>query len=283
MRLIATEEAFSIPEIASELSKVANLDEGASLDLPLVRGIYGNQRYAKNFLPHLLDLEEERLRVMDENGVDMHLLSLTAPGVQMFETDTAVGLAELANDRLAETVRRHPTRFAGLGSFAPQDPKRAAREIERVRTTLGLHGLVVNSHTNNEYYDDEKYWPIFEARRGARRRDLHPPARAVRPAGRPVPQIWHGRGDVGLRDRGFHALPAADHVGPVRSFPQAEDRHRPHGRGHSLLAVADRLYVGRPDRARRHQYSAEAVRLFQAQLRDHHQRAGEPISRWIIR
>ena len=105
MRLIATEEAFSIPEVASELSKISSLDEGASLDLPLLRGIYGNQRFAKSFLPPLLDLEDERLRDMDENGVDMQLLSLTAPGVQMFETDTAVGLAALANDKLAEVVR----------------------------------------------------------------------------------------------------------------------------------------------------------------------------------
>ena len=61
------------------------------------------------------------------NGVDMHLLSLTVPGVQMFETATAVALARLSNDRLSDTVRRHPTRFAGLASFAPQDPAAAAK------------------------------------------------------------------------------------------------------------------------------------------------------------
>jgi len=164
MRRIATEEAFSVPEVAAELGEIARHPHD-SLDWPLVRDLYGDFRHQLpfDFLGALLDIEERRLQVMDENGVDMHVLSLTAPGVQMFETEKAVELAQVANDRLAEAVRRHPTRFAGLASFAPQDPTRAAREIERARTTLGLHGLVVNSHTNDEYYDDPKFWEIFEA------------------------------------------------------------------------------------------------------------------------
>ena len=158
---IATEEAFSIPEIAEKLREVARGTE-RNLDMPLVRGIYDAGDIA-GFLQPLLDLEEERIRVMDANGVDMHLLSLTAPGVQMFDADTATGLARLANDRLADVVSRYPTRFAGLASFAPQSPKRAAAEMERAIKDLKLHGFVVNSHTNNEYLDHPKYWPILEA------------------------------------------------------------------------------------------------------------------------
>jgi 2,3-dihydroxybenzoate decarboxylase/5-carboxyvanillate decarboxylase len=100
---------------------------------------------------------------MDELGIDMHILSLTTPGVQMFDADTATELAQLFNDRLAEVVARHPGRYAGLAAVAPQSPKRAASEIERAITKLGLNGLLVNSHTYDEYYDQEKYYPIFEA------------------------------------------------------------------------------------------------------------------------
>jgi 2,3-dihydroxybenzoate decarboxylase/5-carboxyvanillate decarboxylase len=136
-----------------------------SLDKALVGGIYNQEPgYAvHNFLGGLLDIEERRLRQMDELGIDMHLLSLTAPGVQMFDADTACELATLANDRLAEVIARQPLRFAGLASFAPQSPRRAAREIERAIGALKLNGLIVNSHTNNEYLDDPKYWPILEA------------------------------------------------------------------------------------------------------------------------
>jgi len=163
MLKIATEEAYSIPEIAEALDKTSRRP-GTSLDLPLLQGIYGDNKndLTRVMLSNLLDVDA-RLADMDANGVDMHVLSLTAPGVQMFDPVQAVELAALANDRMAEVVKAHPTRFAGLASFAPQDPEKAAQEIERARNTLGLHGLVVNSHTNDEYLDDPKYYPILEA------------------------------------------------------------------------------------------------------------------------
>jgi 5-carboxyvanillate decarboxylase len=74
-----------------------------------------------------------------------------------------IATAELANDRLAEVVRSAPLRFGGLASFAPQDPGRAAKEMERAAEKLGLNGFIVNSHTDNEYLDDSKFWPILEA------------------------------------------------------------------------------------------------------------------------
>jgi predicted TIM-barrel fold metal-dependent hydrolase len=93
----------------------------------------------------------------------VQLLLLTSPGVQVFDADTATELATLANDRLAEAIARHPDRFAGLATFAPQDPPRAAKEMERAITELGLGGFVVNSHTDGEYLDQERFWPILEA------------------------------------------------------------------------------------------------------------------------
>jgi len=163
-RKIAVEEAFSIPEVAKELQKVARAP-GDSSDLPLIRGIYDGQPGYGNmkFLDGLLDLEGKRLREMDEYGVDVQLLSLTAPGVQMFDADTACELVTLANDRLAEVIARHPTRFAGLASFAPQAPRRAVKEMERAIGKLKLNGFMVNSHTHSEYFDDPKFWPILEA------------------------------------------------------------------------------------------------------------------------
>ena len=165
IRRIATEEAFSIPEVAKALGDVARAP-GNSLDLILVKRIYDNPdsgEWNGGLLPRLLDLEKERLKDMDANGVVVQLLSLTAPGVQMFDADTATELAEVANDKLAAVIRRHPTRFAGLATFAPQSPKRAAKEMERAMKKLKLNGFILNSHTNNEYLDNPKYFPILEA------------------------------------------------------------------------------------------------------------------------
>lgn len=166
IRRIATEEAFSIPEVAKALRGVAR-SPSQSADMILVKRIYDappNDKSAMGvMMSRLIDLEDERLRDMDENDVDIQLLSLTAPGVQMFDADTATELAELANDRLAEVIRRHPARFAGLAAFAPQSPKRAVREMERAIRKLKLNGFILNSHTNSEYLDDPKYFPFLEA------------------------------------------------------------------------------------------------------------------------
>jgi 2,3-dihydroxybenzoate decarboxylase/5-carboxyvanillate decarboxylase len=164
-RKIATEEAWSIPEVAKELQKVSGYLPATNADLALMQGIYDRQPGYGNmgFLEGLLDVEEQRLKEMDEHGVDMAVMALTAPGVQMFDADTACELAALANDRLAEVVRKHPTRFVGLASMAPHSPKRAAKEMDRAVNELKLNGFMINSHTNNEYLDNPKYWPLLEA------------------------------------------------------------------------------------------------------------------------
>ena len=145
LRKIATEEAFTIPEVSAAMLEVVRRG-GPALDLKLWTLVYNGapveptvarapsaagvdrDALARQLLPRLLDLEHARLAEMDANGVDVHLLSLVSPGVQMLECDTAVSLARLSNDRLSETIRRHPTRFAGLACFAPQDPAAAPKE-----------------------------------------------------------------------------------------------------------------------------------------------------------
>jgi 2,3-dihydroxybenzoate decarboxylase len=100
---------------------------------------------------------------MDSTGVAMHILSLTSPGVQVFDAATAVAFAKSSNDQLAEAIRKHPARFAGLAAVAPQNPPEAAKELERGVRTLGLKGAIINSHTLGEYLDDPRFWDIFAA------------------------------------------------------------------------------------------------------------------------
>ncbi|MEI6610103.1 MAG: amidohydrolase family protein [Deltaproteobacteria bacterium] len=110
----------------------------------------------------LYDLGEGRLEEMDKCGIDMQVLSLLSPGVQVFEAATATRLARDYNNRLAAAVKDHPKRFAGFACLAPQDPKQAADELERAVKDLGFKGAGINSHTKGEYLDDKKYWVIFE-------------------------------------------------------------------------------------------------------------------------
>jgi predicted TIM-barrel fold metal-dependent hydrolase len=92
----------------------------------------------------------------------MQVLSLVSPGVQFLDAGTATRLAKEMNDQLAKIVRDHPSRFAGLACLAPQSPERAADELERAVTDLGLKGACINSHTKGEYLDEKKYRVIFQ-------------------------------------------------------------------------------------------------------------------------
>jgi len=77
--------------------------------------------------------------------------------------DIAVPLAKDANDRVAAAVKAHPSRFAGFATLPTSDPVAAAKELERAIKTLGFKGTMINSHTQGEYLDNKKYWPVLEA------------------------------------------------------------------------------------------------------------------------
>jgi len=162
-RRIATEEAFATPEQMQAIERViagGTVDADSRFWTMMARA---PNPFAQRVMRQLLDLEEERVAIMDAHGVDMHVLALTSPGVQTLPSDEAVAMAVRSNDLLAELVRRRPDRFAGLATIAPQDPEAAGREIERAMTTLGLNGVMINSHTADEYLDEDKFLPIFEA------------------------------------------------------------------------------------------------------------------------
>ncbi|MFC1946150.1 amidohydrolase family protein [Chloroflexota bacterium] len=110
----------------------------------------------------MADMGERRLKDMDDNGVDMAVLSLSPPGVQNIDPADGSAWARSINDELSQVVRQHPDRFIGLACIAPQNPEEAADEIERSVNEGGLKGVAIYSHSRNEYLDDKKYWPIFE-------------------------------------------------------------------------------------------------------------------------
>jgi 5-carboxyvanillate decarboxylase len=162
---IATEEAWCPPEM---LEIYRRMLETKALDDPgfnTMFGFYMNSPSLRTqqIRDYLVDLGDQRLRHMDERGIDMQIVALTSPGVQVMPAGEATRFAAYANDVLAEGCRKHPTRFAGLTAVAPQDAKAAAKELERGVTKLGLKGAIINSHTFGEYLDDEKFFPLLEA------------------------------------------------------------------------------------------------------------------------
>ena len=70
----------------------------------------------------LMDIEGRRIDEMDQNGVEMMILSLNAPAVQAIpDRIKANEIARKSNDMLAEWVQRNPGRFRGFAALPLQD------------------------------------------------------------------------------------------------------------------------------------------------------------------
>ncbi|MFI0406688.1 amidohydrolase family protein [Actinomadura sp. 3N508] len=150
LKRIALEEAFSLPGMGSE-----------------VGGMVGNPHYraeaVERWNRRLTDFTEFRIPEMDAHGIDVQVLSLTAPGIQAErDTATAIANARAANDFLAATIAAHPTRFAGLAALPLQAPAAACAELDRAIGELGLNGALVNGHTFGRYLDEKQFRPVWE-------------------------------------------------------------------------------------------------------------------------
>jgi 5-carboxyvanillate decarboxylase len=147
---IAVEEGYTIPEMMEV--RLKTVPPRSNTPTPMQDYVFRS----------LLDLGDARIKAMDEDGIACQVCVVASIGVQDIDPVQGNELCALASDRLSEAAKKYPGRLAGLAGFAPLDPERAAREIERAVTKKGLKGAVINSHSRGEYLDDPKFFPIFE-------------------------------------------------------------------------------------------------------------------------
>jgi uncharacterized protein len=148
MRTITLEEHYASPAFL----------EGPGWELKQRAESFGFNKV----LEQLCDLGEGRIADMDAAGIEVQVLSLTSPGVEQLDATEAVALAREENDRLADAVRRHPSRFAGFAALPTPAPDVAADELERMVREHGFQGAMINGHARGRYLDDEFFWPILE-------------------------------------------------------------------------------------------------------------------------
>ena len=117
----------------------------------------------------LMDIEGRRIDEMDQNGVEMMILSLNAPAVQAIpDRQRANEVAKKSNDMLAEWVQRNPGRFSGFAALPLQDVDLACGEMERCVNELGFVGALVNGFSQADieesalYYDLPQYRPFWD-------------------------------------------------------------------------------------------------------------------------
>ena len=157
MRIIALEEHITTPLYADRQN-----------DTPRRRTSMAdrNRQVGHDVVAELLNVSNSRIAAMNEAGIDLQVLSMTMPGPQGLPAADAIAVARDANDRMAEAIRAHPGRFAAFAALPTPDVAAAVKELQRAVSTLGFKGAMINGHTNGEFLDDKKYWPIFEAAAG---------------------------------------------------------------------------------------------------------------------
>ncbi len=105
---------------------------------------------------------EERLEKMDAIGIDVQLLSLSAPNVYFADGGLSVDLARMTNDFIADVCRKHPDRFLSLASLPLNSPDQAFEELERAIGKLGMDGVVLGTNVNQRSLAADEFLPVLE-------------------------------------------------------------------------------------------------------------------------
>lgn len=102
-----------------------------------------------------------RQAVLEREGVDLQVITLTTPGTHVEEPARAVELARMVNDAFATIARDRP-RFAALATLPLNDPAASAAELDRAVRELGLPGAMVFSNVNGVALADDRFLPLWE-------------------------------------------------------------------------------------------------------------------------
>lgn len=151
MRLIAREAPKLAPVLSDPKADVTTLTVGDTPYQPFIRGGW--------------DIEQ-RLKDMDATLVDVQVLSAT-PQTYYYEQEASVGAAVSAiqNEQIAKHVKDHPSRFIGIATLPMQAPEKAAAELRRGITELGLRGAMIGTNVEGKNLDDpsfEVFWKTAE-------------------------------------------------------------------------------------------------------------------------
>ena len=104
----------------------------------------------------------ERLSIMDRQGVRMHALSLTQPMVYWADDDLAMKLSIAFNDAISAAHSAHPDRFIGFACLPFQSAQLALEELERAAKLPGIRGIYMATAVRDRELSDRSFFPLYE-------------------------------------------------------------------------------------------------------------------------
>ncbi len=108
--------------------------------------------------PELYDVEG-KLKVMDEVGIDMAVLSMAASND---DSPTFLDECKIWNDDVANLVKKYPKRFVGLAPIPPLGGEKAFDELKRAVESLGFKGVIIRSQAKGLSMDAKELYPFYE-------------------------------------------------------------------------------------------------------------------------
>jgi aminocarboxymuconate-semialdehyde decarboxylase len=109
---------------------------------------------------HMATQVSDRLRAMDEQGIDVEALSINAYWYKA-DRDVASQIITIQNEKLAEACAANPDRFVAFASVALQHPDLAAQQLEEGVKKYGLRGAAIGGSVNGEELSDPKFHPFW--------------------------------------------------------------------------------------------------------------------------
>lgn len=105
---------------------------------------------------------EARIAQMDDLGVNVQVLNLSAPNVYFTDEIFSIKMAQMTNDFLADICRKHPHRFLCLAAVPLTNLDHAMAELARVADVLHMDGVMLGTNINGRPLSDDSFLPFFE-------------------------------------------------------------------------------------------------------------------------
>ncbi len=104
---------------------------------------------------------EARIEDLDKYGIDIQILSLTIPSVELISADEGVIWAKRINDYLAKVCHKYSGRYYAYATLPYQDMDEAIRELDRAYKELGVKGIMMFSNINGKPIASPEFYPIY--------------------------------------------------------------------------------------------------------------------------
>jgi len=103
----------------------------------------------------------ERLKSLDERGIDVQVLSINGFWFYAADRELAGKIVKLHDEKLSEWCKAHSDRYVALSSVALQFPELAAEQLEHAFKELGLRGAAIGGHVEGEDLSSPRFDPFW--------------------------------------------------------------------------------------------------------------------------